>query len=294
MPAAIVDVAAAVILRADGAFLLARRPEGKVYAGWWEFPGGKVEAGEPASAALARELHEELGIDVDVAYPWITRVFAYEHATVRLHFFRVTAWHGEPHPRERQAIAWQRPGEPVLEPMLPANAPVLASLLLPAEYAITNGATTLAQVETRLREGLGLLRVREATADFAARASALAKSYGARALGATGAGLDGTHFTSRELLALQARPDGFCAASCHDRAELERAMALGLDFVVLGPVKPTATHPGAATLGWNGFSEIARDASIPVYAIGGLAPQDLHDARTAGAHGLAMIRGSWR
>jgi 8-oxo-dGTP diphosphatase len=88
---AIVDVAAAVILRPDGAFLLACRPPGKVYAGYWEFPGGKVEPGEGLADALARELHEELGIDVVSATPWITRVFSYPHATVRLHFFRVFA-----------------------------------------------------------------------------------------------------------------------------------------------------------------------------------------------------------
>lgn len=104
---AIVDVAAAVILRPDGAFLLARRPAGKVYAGYWEFPGGKVEPDEPLEDALARELHEELGIDVAAAAPWITRVFTYPHATVRLHFYRVFDWRGVPHPREAQAIVWQ-------------------------------------------------------------------------------------------------------------------------------------------------------------------------------------------
>ena len=94
------EVAAAVILRADGSFLIARRPPGKVYAGYWEFPGGKIEPGEPASGALARELHEELGINVVRAYPWITRVHAYSHATVQLNFFRVLEWSGVPHPRE--------------------------------------------------------------------------------------------------------------------------------------------------------------------------------------------------
>src|SRR5205085_3896600 len=88
----VIEVAAAVIQRADGAFLLAQRPPGKVYAGYWEFPGGKVEPGEAVERAIARELHEELGIDVECAYPWITRVYTYPHATVRLNFFRVTAW----------------------------------------------------------------------------------------------------------------------------------------------------------------------------------------------------------
>ena len=162
----IVEVAAAVIERADGAFLLAQRPGGKVYAGYWEFPGGKAEPGEPAAQALARELHEELGIVVRRAYPWITRVFTYPHATVRLNFFRVLEWTGEPHPREDQAIAWQRWDAPLAKPMLPANAPVLASLALPHEYAITDAAAKgipamLSLLEIKLGEGLRLLQIRE-------------------------------------------------------------------------------------------------------------------------------------
>ena len=124
-----VEVVAAVIERADGAFLLAQRPAGKVYAGWWEFPGGKVDEGETTDAALSRELHEELGIEVQRAYAWITRVFVYPHATVRLNFFRVLQWAGEPHSKEDQAIRWQRFDQPMAEPMLPANAPVLLSLI---------------------------------------------------------------------------------------------------------------------------------------------------------------------
>jgi 8-oxo-dGTP diphosphatase len=133
-----VEVAAAVLQRADGAFLLAQRPAGKVYAGYWEFPGGKVEPGEPAHEALARELREELGIDVERAYPWLTREHVYPHGHVRLNFFRVVSWRNEPHSREDQAIAWQRLGTRMASPMLPANAPVLASLALPFEYAITD------------------------------------------------------------------------------------------------------------------------------------------------------------
>ncbi len=287
----IVDVAAAVILRADGAFLLARRPPGKVYAGWWEFPGGKVEPDERPETALARELVEELGISVRTAYPWITRLFTYEHATVRLHFFRVTDWEGRPQPREGQLIEWQHLERPMLEPMLPANAPVLASLGLPHEYAITGADTTLRQIEARLRNGLQLLRLR---GSVTAGVAELARAHGARVLGVAGEGLDGIHYTAAELMALRARPAaGLCAASCHTREELDKAMALGMDFAVLGPVKPTATHPGAVPLGWRRFAQVAHGASIPVYAIGGMRRDDLVDAWVAGAHGVAMIRGSW-
>jgi len=109
-----VEVAAAVLQRADGSFLLAQRPEGKIWAGYWEFPGGKLEAGETAREALVRELREELGIEVTTAYPWITRLFTYPHATVRLSFFRVTEWRGELYPHEGQQFSWQIPPQPPL------------------------------------------------------------------------------------------------------------------------------------------------------------------------------------
>lgn len=307
----IVEVAAAVILRADGAFLLARRPEGKVYAGWWEFPGGKVEAGEPASAAIARELHEELGIDVKQSWPWLTRVFTYEHATVRLNFFRVTDWTGEPHPREGQQLAWQRLDTDMVQPMLPANAPVLASLALPPEYAVSAAATLghdefLRRLEQRLQGGLRLLQLREkglprnALLKLARETCLLAHRHGAKVLVngdlalAQEAGADGVHFSAQQLMRLDSRPQGVLAgASCHDKAELAQAMRLELDLAVLGPVHPTPSHPGARTLEWEGFAQIARGATLPVYAIGGLRSADLEHAWRAGAHGIAMISGAW-
>ena len=307
----IVEVAAAVILRADGAFLLARRTAGKVYAGWWEFPGGKVEAGEPAAEALARELHEELGIDVRRAWPWLTRVFTYPHATVRLNFFRVTQWDGEPRGREGQDLAWQRLGDPLLEPMLPANAPIIASLGLPDEYAVSASNSLgeeefLQHLEARLQKGLRLVQVREkelprnALLELAGKVCALAHRHGARVLVngdaglASEAGADGVHFSAQKLMGLQVRPHGLLvAASCHDAAELARAMALEIDFAVLGPVKATASHPGASTLGWDRFARVARGSTLPVYAIGGLRREDREDAWRAGAHGIAMISGAW-
>ena len=299
-----VEVAAAVIQRADGAFLLARRPAGKPYAGYWEFPGGKIEPGEPAQAALARELQEELGIDPRTAFPWITREFTYPHAAVRLSFFRVTAWKGDPHPRERQAIAWQRLGAPMAEPMLPANAPVLAALALPSEYAITDAQSLgaqamLAQIRKRLGAGLRLIQVRDKDLPereaFARAVLGLAQRHGARVLLNGGPAIgDGVHYTAAQLMQLRERPPGgLAAASCHDAVELAQAMALALDFAVLGPVKPTPSHPAAQPLGWDGFAHIARGASIPVYAIGGMRRADLEDAWRAGAHGVAMVSGAW-
>ncbi len=298
------EVAAAVIQRPDGAFLLARRPAGKVYAGYWEFPGGKVEPGEPAAQALSRELHEELGIEPRKVFPWITREYVYPHAAVRLNFFRVTAWDGDPHPREEQAIAWQRIDAPMATPMLPANAPVLAALALPAEYAVTDAGrygteATLARLRRRLADGLRLIQVRDRELPerdaFIERVVRMAHGVGARVLVSGGSPMaDGAHYTSAQLMALPRRPaEGMAAASCHDARELARAMALGLDFAVLGPVKATPTHPWAKTLGWDGFERLARGSSIPVFAVGGLTSEDLPTAWSASGHGVAMISAAW-
>ena len=119
-----VDVAVGVLIDAQGDFLLTSRPEGKVYAGYWEFPGGKLEAGESVEQALRRELHEELGIEIGPAQPWKVELMDYPHARVRLHFCKVFAWAGEFQMREQQAMAWQR--LPVaVSPVLPGTLPVL-------------------------------------------------------------------------------------------------------------------------------------------------------------------------
>jgi 8-oxo-dGTP diphosphatase len=119
------DVAVGVLIAADGRFLLTSRPEGKVYAGHWEFPGGKVEAGESIEAALRRELHEELGITIGSVQPWQVTTHDYAHALVRLHFCKVFAWSGAFEMREGQQMAWQDLPATV-SPLLPGTLPVLA------------------------------------------------------------------------------------------------------------------------------------------------------------------------
>ncbi|MEY4100020.1 MAG: hypothetical protein RL300_1191 [Pseudomonadota bacterium] len=120
----VVDVAVGVLIRPDGEFLLTSRPADKVYAGYWEFPGGKFEPGESVQQALQRELHEELGLDVDQIEPWRQELVDYPHALVRLHFCKVWHWSGELQMREAQSFAWQR--LPVsVSPVLPGTVPVL-------------------------------------------------------------------------------------------------------------------------------------------------------------------------
>jgi 8-oxo-dGTP diphosphatase len=301
----VTEVAAAVIEKPDGTFLLAQRPEGKPYPGYWEFPGGKIEPGEDARGALARELREELGIEVRESAPWITRVYVYSHATVRLHFFRVVRWDGEPRPLEDQAIRWQRVEAPDVAPMLPANAPVLAALALPAVMVVSNAQQQgvdgwiNALAERAIEEKL-LVQVREKGLDrmrvqhVLSRALVRSEPFGSRVVVNSDCGAfpqcDGVHLTSKALMAAASRPAGsLIGASCHDETELAQAEKLKLDYVVLGPVKPTASHPGAAAMGWERFAQLARERPMPVYAIGGLARADLAEARRRGAHGVALM-----
>jgi 8-oxo-dGTP diphosphatase len=308
---AVVRVAAAVILRPDGRCLLAQRPPGKPYAGYWEFPGGKLEPGETPAHALARELHEELGLDVVRAAPWIVQEFVYPHAHVELNFFRVFEWTGEPHGHDGQAFAWQRPGAFDVSPLLPANTRVIAALQLPAIIGISCASDIgedlfVARAERALRGGLELVQIREKewpaerVAALALRVRELAHACGARVLLNGGEDqarrlrLDGVHWSAQRLMAAASRPtDLIVGASCHDARELAHAGRLDCDFALMGPVHATPTHPDAAPLGWLGFERSIAATRIPVYALGGLGAGDLATAIDRGAHGIAMRRGAW-
>ncbi len=308
----IVHVAAAVITRPDGSFLLGQRAPDTFYPGYWEFPGGKVEPGETPRDALIRELDEELGMQVDTAYPWITREHVYEHAHVSLHFFEVSAWRGEIHDRVHSALSWQKADAMDVGPMLPANGPILKALRLPRVFGITHAGeigvgAQLARLDAALAGGLRLVQIREPALPEADRerfaravverchaAGALAVVNGDAAL-AHRSGADGLHLTASSLAGTTTRPDfEWVGASCHTRADLEKAASLELDYALLGAVKPTLSHPGRSALGWPAFSDMITRLPMPVFALGGLSADDLCTAKAAGAHGVAGIRAIWQ
>lgn len=311
MSRTITEVAVAVLSQPDDRVLLARRPVGKPYAGYWEFPGGKVEPGESLDAALARELREELGIGVSRACRWITRIFEYPHASVRLNFFRVFEWQGTPHPHEGQVFSWQRPDAVEVTPLLPANFPVLKALTLPPVLGISHAEALgvdsfLARLDVALANGLRLIQVRDKTLPEEARLRLVretvrrAHPHGARVLLngplelARAAGADGVHLDSSIAARLDTRPDcEWVGVSCHDGIELAHAAVLDADFALLSPVLPTLTHPGVAILGWPMVSSLAASSPIPVYGLGGLTRDDVMLARAHGAHGVALLRGAW-
>ncbi|HEU5338509.1 MAG TPA: Nudix family hydrolase [Sulfuricaulis sp.] len=305
------DVAVAIIQRADGHVLLAQRPTGKPWEGYWEFPGGKIESGEDAKRALARELHEELGVETDRVYPWVTQEYAYPEKKVRLHFFRVTEWHGQPHGREGQHMSWEDPAAINIGPLLPANDRILRALCLPSIYAISNvtkyGDTEFLQrLKVALDKGVRLIQLREPEMSpeqlesLARRVVRLVHEHDARVLINSDAtlarrvGADGVHLTSRQLLQTRERPSTeWWAASCHNVAELAQAAALGADFVVLSPVLPTPSHPEEKGLGWDNFASLVSNYPVPVYALGGMKLELLVTAMQYGAHGVSLLRKIW-
>jgi 8-oxo-dGTP diphosphatase len=323
----ITDVAVAVFIKPDGTFLLSSRPEGKPYPGYWEFPGGKIEAGESVRDALVRELIEELNVTITHATPWFTFMMHYTHATVRLHCWRVHAWHGDMRGMEGQSFEWVRLNQMTVSPTLPGCVPIFKALALPYVYAITNASEMgvksylnnlrgfWSKNGSKGRPVLGfeneivpqMVQVREknmsreACTSFAKSVIALVREYESSrdvkvlinsdiAL-AHEAGADGIHLTSAQLSTIKKRPDFILVgASVHTREEIERAAELKCDFVVVGPVKATRTHPDQVPMGWAMFSELAKAAPLPCYALGGLTIADLKIAIEAGAHGVAMQR----
>lgn len=313
----LVQVAVAILQKANGQFLLASRPHGKGWAGWWEFPGGKIEQGEAPEQALTRELQEELGITPTAVQPWIMRRYDYpathdaDAKTVLLHFFFVTAWQGEVTPLEGQSLAWQDPHHINVRPILPANAPIMHALALPDVYAITNLAEMgevpfLQALAQALDQGLQMLQIREKQlseeelAVFTQEVLKLCAPYQAKVMLngditlAKRWGVHGVHLNSHALMQLQHKPAGLmAAAACHNTQELAKAAQLGLDFVVLSPVLATPSHPDATLLGWDVFKKMTENYNVPTYALGGMRSQHLSMAMHCGARGIAMQRGIW-
>ncbi len=305
-----VHVAAAVIRNAAGEILIARRPEDKHQGGLWEFPGGKVEAGEPVLQALARELDEELGIRPTQARPLIRISHDYPDKQVLLDVWLVSAFSGEAYGREQQPLRWVSPCDLSGYDFPAANRPIVTAACLPERYLITPElaeiADILAWLAARLDQGIRLVQwrakqgSRERYIAVGRELAALCRDHGASLMLNGPAELlehipaQGLQLSAAALQSLETRPipaTYLLGASVHDALELSRAQALGVDFVCLSPLAATASHPGATPLGWPAFSKLCAQAVVPVYALGGMQDQDIEQAWQAGAQGVAGIRG---
>ncbi len=311
-PSEPLHVAAAVMRDSAGCVLLSRRPDHLHQGGLWEFPGGKIEPGETVVQGLARELREELGIRVGRCRPFLCVDHAYPELTVRLDVREVLEWTGEPQPLERQQLRWADPEtlDPATFPA--ADVPILTALRLPPHYVISgvqgDGEDFLHRLDGCLERGERLLQLRvpgmseEALARLTRDAVGRCERVGARLLVnadpemARRWGAHGVHLSANRLMRIECRPAGtdfLVAASCHDTAELARAKTIGVDFVVLSPLRSTPSHPGRPVLGWSRFEELALSAGMPIYALGGVKPDDLEAVRAAGGFGVAGISAFW-
>lgn len=299
-------VAVGVIFNQHQHVLISRRAKSSHQGGLWEFPGGKVEAGESVQACLARELDEELGIRVVQARPLIQVRHDYPDLKVLLDVWKVTQFAGQPRPRERQPLQWV-PTDRLHDYDFPeANQVIIKAIQLPDYYAIVNGNSApelLKRIESLLSKDIKLIQLRVKSMQASEfnqlieDSRSYCKSYQAELLFNSalfkhpvrpGVSL---HLTSQDLKQMKCRPHGIklLAASCHNQEELAAAERLGVDFAVLSPVCPTASHPDSKPMGWPAFTELLEQVNIPIYALGGMRFEDLHQVQQCGGQGIAGI-----
>lgn len=306
----IVHVAVGVILDCEGRVLTALRPNDIHQGGLWEFPGGKLESGEDVLDALQRELEEEVGIRIDKrsCSPLKTIAYQYPDKSVNLDVWSVRKFTGQANGREGQQVRWQE-----IETLDPnefpsANRKIIEILKLPPHIAITAQLDNIQSLQLaleRLRDQqIKLVQFRQPqlqAKDFyhwAVLASDFCRANSMRLQLNTTPEIystfevHGLHISSTLLKSLTARPvssGDLFSASCHSLEELQHAKYIGADYALLSPVHKTRSHPEASPLGWKGFKALANKISLPVYALGGLGPEDLGRARNAGGHGVAGV-----
>ena len=321
MPSRSVRVAAAAIFSADGGrVLLARRSRSRrqSYAGYWEFPGGKIEPGEAPADALVRELREEVNIVPTVCRPLIEVEVLYRSGNLNIKAWHVSSFSGEPFGAEDQEVGWFGLDEIEALKMPDANCTIVTAARLPDQCLITpdleitdDGGNFFVPLARALADGirLVLLRLPRVAPDsyrrVALHARELCRYAGARLLLHAAAGLsdadlgiaDGVHLDSRTLVAMKKRPPlakgQWLSAAVHNARELQAAREVGADFLFASPVAATASHPQARPLGWQGFKVLSGKTNRPIYALGGLGPADCNQAWQHGGQGVAGIRAFW-
>lgn len=309
----VVHVAVGVILDKSGNILIAKRPDKTHQGGLWEFPGGKVERGETLFEALKRELYEELAIEITTTEPLIKIRHDYGDKIVLLDVHKVTDFSGNPHGNEGQPVVWVAP-EFLHEYEFPAaNRPIITAINLPQRLLITgefiDADDFLKRIESALKKNIRLVQLRlqdaEAIASIQDRVSELCDLYSATLLINTSADFFSTiasdshvglHLNSKNLLSCNARPVGpnvLLSASCHNEHEIEHAQNIGVDFICISPVLETNSHPDQPAMGWQAFEQLVVQATVPVYALGGMKECDLAAAVERGAQGIAAISEWW-
>jgi 8-oxo-dGTP diphosphatase len=311
-----IHVAVGVIFRGSKV-LIARRPDHAHQGGLLEFPGGKVEADESVQQALVREIREETGLRInpDTLEPVIRVRHDYGDKQVFLDVWETPSAEGDPEGREGQEIRWLDVGDLADIDFPVANGPIIRALRLPRSYAITGPAASATIYRERFRKNVLATRpelclfrapelsedVYERLADWSLEACRASDSalmlHGAPSLLERLPQAAGLHLPWQEARQYSDRPvpEGYLLAiSCHNEEQIAHAEQLQADFITLGPVNATSSHPEATGIGWERFQALVTGATVPVYALGGLAPDDIGVARWAGAQGVAGIGFWWQ
>lgn len=311
-------VVAGILRNCHDEVLISQRSNGKALAGYWEFPGGKLESRETPLRALARELDEELRVKIHQTVPLIRFTHFKQKIPIELDVYEVVAWSGEPMGNEGQALRWVAlESSEIRDGLLPANRPIANALRLPRLALVTPELASssdedrgqfLARVELLASCGVRLiqLRVKQLSSDerhaLALDLKEICRKYDVRlTVGLSGEQISGSekwgvHYPARMLSKRSIEDLHQCdltSTSCHDQEEVARATALEVDFAYVSPVARTTTHPGAEPLGWKKAGELAGQAALPVFALGGLSPGDLAKAVSYGFHGVAVKAALW-
>lgn len=314
----VVRVAVAIILNSFGQVLLSKRHPDVHQGSLWEFPGGKINTGEPVFKALAREIQEELGLGIKHATPVMRIAHQYSDKSVLLDVWRVDKFTGDPVGLEGQPVQWWHVNDLDKLPFPAANEGIKEMMKLPAIYGITPAITVntpdnadefFLKLDAALKNGLRLIQVRQPKMNqdelesFTKQVLAACENYDDAKILVNSdpeqvlrMGADGVHLSSKQLNQLPEKPlaDGLLvSASCHNEQELKKAELIGADFVVLSPVQHTKSHPETIPLGWEKFKQLATACNLPVYALGGMTRDDIQQAQLAGAVGVSILSGLW-
>jgi len=299
------QIAVGVVSNAQGEILIAYRPESVHQGNRWEFPGGKLEAGETDKAAVVRELKEELGLTVKRARRLICINHQYSDLQVKLWVWKIDEFVGSVCSNEGQVIRWV-PVDRLTSYSFPAaNRAIVNAVQLPSRYAIiaddnlfalqrtlirfVENNVKLIQLRTKLLSTADLQKMLEFATPVCKENQVILMVNSDLCVG--DALVVNIHLTGKDLMAINQRPKvtGWVGASCHSYSELQHAEAIGVDFVVLAPVKRTTTHPDAKPLGWERFQKLVTQVNIPVYALGGMMASDLSLTYENGGQGIAGI-----
>jgi len=308
-----IHVAVGVVRNKEQQYLISKRLMELHQGGLWEFPGGKVELGETVYTALCRELREELSITVKHASPLIKISHQYSDKHVLLDVWLVDEYDGIAKSQLQQSLEWVSLSELNNYAFPEANQAIIKSLFLPPYYAITgefkNRQEYLEKLQTCINNGIRLIQLRykgndaSLLKDLAIASKELCDKGDCKLLVNAKpeflsiCDVDGIHLTSQLLYEYSSRPisdNKLLAASVHTSNDLQQAIAIKSDFVVISPIFKTTSHPDATPLGLDGLSELLQNSNIPVYALGGMKRNMLEDVQNSGAFGVAAISEFWK